>query len=103
MATSRLKLPVTRMPVKDKTIESVGYDPTRNILEVEFKAGGVYQYNEVAPKIYDDLMKAGSKTAFFDERIRSRWVCDRYNRCYPKPGEAEEDDEQDSGGGDKKT
>jgi len=47
-----------RQSVSSSRLVSVGYDTENKVLEVEFKHGGIYQYNDVPEKIYNDLMKA---------------------------------------------
>jgi hypothetical protein len=48
-----------RIPVQSSNISSVGYDPARKVLEVEFRGKGknrVYQYQDVPAWIFDDLI-----------------------------------------------
>ena len=47
--------------VDSSHIASVGYDREGKILEVTFKAGGVYQYHAVKPEEYAGLLAAQSK------------------------------------------
>ena len=51
----------------------MGYDPARQILEVEFRNGSAYQYMDVTPDEHDALMAATSKGAHFNLRIRDRY------------------------------
>ena len=62
-----------RSPVTSSSIASVGYDPARQILEVEFRNGSAYQYMDVTPDEHDALMAATSKGAHFNLRIRDRY------------------------------
>ncbi|MGS0687121.1 KTSC domain-containing protein [Nakamurella sp. GG22] len=58
-----------RQRVDSTSLESIGFDPATNQLEIQFRAGGVYRY-AVPRRIYRELMKASSLGAFFARRIR---------------------------------
>jgi hypothetical protein len=62
-----------RRTVSSSAISSVGYDPKEKVLELEFSSGGVYDYYEVPPKIYAELMSAESKGRFVSEQIRGQY------------------------------
>lgn len=62
-----------RKHVTSSAISSVGYDEGSSILEVEFQSGAVYDYLDVPPKVYRDLLKADSKGRFVSRRIRDRY------------------------------
>ena len=66
-----------RIPVSSSNLKSVGYDPDRRILEVEFNNGDVYQYDRVPASVYRDLMSAGSHGTYFSAYVR-------YNYSYRK-------------------
>lgn len=59
-----------REPVTSSKIKSVGYDPERKVLEVEFKNGGLYQYSGVDPQEHADLMAAPSIGKHFHAAIK---------------------------------
>jgi hypothetical protein len=59
-----------REPVDSSNLVSVGYDPNTHILEVEFKAGTVYEYKDVPLDIYTELMSAASKGSYHYRNIR---------------------------------
>jgi hypothetical protein len=61
-----------RVPVESSSIESVGYE--KNVLEVRFRNGGLYQYFDVPEETLVLLMRAGSKGAFFNQSIRGRYA-----------------------------
>ena len=50
------RLNVNRQSVKSSNIATIDYCPTRKVLEVEFKNGGVYHHADVPNGAYDDLM-----------------------------------------------
>lgn len=46
---------MVRQPVESSAIKSVGHDPDKLILEVEFKNGAVWQYSPVTGYLFDAL------------------------------------------------
>ena len=60
-----------RVPVESSSIDSVGYE--KNVLEVRFRNGGLYQYYDVPEETLVMLMRADSKGAFFNRSIRGRY------------------------------
>ncbi len=62
-----------RKSVASSAISSVGYDESSSVLEVEFESGVVYDYFDVPPKVYKDLLQASSKGHFVSRRIRDRY------------------------------
>ena len=69
---------IERNPVKSNNIASVGYDDESEILEVELTNGSVYRYYDVPGKIYDGLMRAGSRGSYLhSEIITQGYQCER--------------------------
>jgi len=64
---------VRRQAVDSSSLESVGYDVSTHVLEIAFRNGGVYQYEDVPPEVFEDLMAADSLGRFFTARIRPRY------------------------------
>lgn len=62
-----------RTPVASSNIASVGHDPETNTLEVEFKNGGVYQYEGVSADEHGALASADSIGSHFHKNIKSRY------------------------------
>jgi hypothetical protein len=62
-----------RQTVKSRILRSVGYDDSIKILEIEFQNGLVYQFLEVPPKVYADLMHSGEIGKFFTDKVRARF------------------------------
>ena len=62
-----------RDPVASSSIVSAGYEPSSETLEIEFANGGVYQYYNVPPSIYEAFLNAGSKGLFFISQIKDRF------------------------------
>lgn len=59
-----------RIPVSSSNIASIGYDPDRRVLEIEFLNGSVYQYFGVPESLYRGLMNASSHGSYFDSYIK---------------------------------
>ena len=54
-------LPLLRESLNSSALASAGYDPTINMLEVEFtRSGSVYRYYDVPESVYDSLISADS-------------------------------------------
>ena len=62
-----------RTKVESSNIASVGYDQLDSILEIEFKSGAVYQYENVPIRVYDVMMKADSVGKYFNAHIKSKY------------------------------
>lgn len=59
-----------RERVQSQALRSVGYDPRRRILEIEFAGGNVYRYADVDEDVYTGLMTAASLGEYFSRHIR---------------------------------
>lgn len=62
---------MNRQSVESSNLASVGYDAENEILEVEFKHGGVYQYFDVPQNVYEELMNVSSHGVYFSANIRN--------------------------------
>jgi hypothetical protein len=62
-----------RTPVTSSTLVSVGYEDSRQVLEIEFKRLSVYQYLGVPKTLHQQLMASPSKGRFFDQKIREKF------------------------------
>ncbi|WP_133501551.1 KTSC domain-containing protein [Cognatilysobacter terrigena] len=62
-----------RISLDSEALSSVGYDPSRRVLEVEFTSGRVYQYFGVPQIEVERLLEAESQGAYFSERVRDRY------------------------------
>jgi hypothetical protein len=68
---------VERTPVNSSNIKSVGYDPIRKVLEVEFKTGSVHQYEDVPHDLPEKMVKADSVGRFFNQHVKNRFKSSR--------------------------
>ena len=66
-----------RAHVKSASLHSVGYDPRRHLLEVEFRQGRIYRYFEVPPAAHRDLLNARSIGAYFNRHVKPAYRCRR--------------------------
>jgi hypothetical protein len=72
-----------RVPVESSSIESIGYE--KNVLEVRFHNGGLYQYFDVPEELLVMLMQAESKGSFFNQRIRGRFSSTKLQQAQAAP------------------
>lgn len=64
-----------RQSVESSNLATVGF--LNNVLEIEFRHGGVYQYFDVSERVYMDLMRADSKGTYHNKYIKNHY---RYRR-----------------------
>lgn len=62
-----------RLPVQSSNLRSIGYDQGDKILEVEFHGGRLYQYFDVPPEIYINLMASPSKGKYHAYFVKNRF------------------------------
>lgn len=58
-------------------MQSVGYEGKREVLEIEFQSGAIYQYLDVPAAVYEELWGAESKGQYFNRAIRDSYECVR--------------------------
>jgi KTSC domain-containing protein len=58
---------------KSSQILSIGYDKEKQILEVEFSSGGIYDYSGVPESVYEEFIHAESLGSFIATRIRGAY------------------------------
>ena len=54
-------------------MNSVGYDPNTEILEIEFSEKDIYEYYAVPINIYNNFMKASSLGKYFHKHIKNKY------------------------------
>jgi hypothetical protein len=64
---------ILRIKVKSSNINSVGYETSLKVLQVEFLNGSIYQYYDVPKHIFTELLKADLKRKFFNSKISFRF------------------------------
>jgi len=60
-----------RTKVESSNITSIGYNPQKTLLEIEFNNGSIYQYHPVTEAQHKELMAASSQGSWFYKNIRS--------------------------------
>ncbi|MBA1275757.1 KTSC domain-containing protein [Stutzerimonas azotifigens] len=69
---------MARARVESESLRSVGYDPARRVLEVEFQGDGVYRYEDVPPEVVLELLEAESMGTYFNQVFKAQGF--RYRR-----------------------
>jgi hypothetical protein len=62
-----------RTPVDSRSVSSIGYDPTKRVLEVEFRPHRVYRYFDVPDDVYEHLMHAPSIGRYVNYNIKEHF------------------------------
>lgn len=67
---------ILRVPVNSSNIRSIGYDETRQVMEIEFWSRGafpppIYRFGFITKEQHETLMKAESIGAHFNTVIKS--------------------------------
>jgi hypothetical protein len=63
-----------RRHVESSALQSVGYDPEKKILELEFRSnGGVWQYYRLPLTVYDKFIHAESLGSYFVTKIKGKY------------------------------
>ena len=62
-------------PVESSMVHAVGYDRKTKNLEVVFNSGRTYIYEDVPPKVYKELMEAGSKGSYMRSAVIDCYTC----------------------------
>ena len=62
-----------RTPVQSSNLLAIGYEPSTEILEVEFLDNSVYEYRNVPQVVYDQFMNASSLGSYFNREISQNY------------------------------
>lgn len=68
-----------RTPVSSSNVASIGYDVAAQVLEVEFKTGAVYAYDQVPAEIHADLMAAASVGQVLNSKVKPNYPFRKVN------------------------
>jgi hypothetical protein len=60
--------------VISSNLMAMGYDPNSGELQVQFRNGEIYSYQNVPPEVYDALLNAPSKGTYFAFNIRNQTI-----------------------------
>jgi hypothetical protein len=69
--------PIEMLPACSTMAAQVGYDYDREILQIEFNNGSVYQYAEVEPETWEDLQSTDSLGSFYNQEIKGYYPSQR--------------------------
>ncbi|WP_373543601.1 KTSC domain-containing protein [Chamaesiphon sp.] len=69
--------PIEMLPACSTMAAQVGYDRDREILQIEFNSGAVYQYSAVEPEIWEDLQATDSIGSFYNQEIKGYYPSTR--------------------------
>lgn len=72
-----------RILVNSSDVVSVGYEPTQELMEVEFHGGRIYQYQAVPQTLYEQFMHADSYGQFLFAHVNGRY---RYKKLDKSAG-----------------
>ncbi|WP_295617565.1 KTSC domain-containing protein [Chamaesiphon sp. GL140_3_metabinner_50] len=61
---------IEMLPACSSMAAQVGYDEEREILQIEFNSGAVYQYSHVEPELWEDLQSTDSIGSFYNHEIK---------------------------------
>lgn len=75
-----MPLAMKRVSIISKALAKVGYDEERQTLEITFKDGRVYEFEDVPPKVHFELMTSASKGMYFQDYIRDVYHHKRTDR-----------------------
>jgi hypothetical protein len=64
---------MARAPLQSSVLAAAEYFPELPALDIVFNTGDVYRYFEVPLSLYQDLLEADSKGAFFNAHIRNQF------------------------------
>jgi KTSC domain len=68
--------------VESSTLATVAYDGKRELLQLEFTSGALYQYFGVPLVVHEAMLRASSKGSYFNHAIRGRFP---YRRIFNWP------------------
>jgi KTSC domain len=57
--------------VTSSTVQSIAYDPTEKVMEVQFKSGALYEYLNIEPEMFDYVQSSPSKGKALHEVVKT--------------------------------
>lgn len=66
-----------RKRVNASNLRSVGYDPGKQLLEVEFTSGSIMQYSGVPSEVHRRFVNSPSPGSFFQDQIDENFPAQR--------------------------
>lgn len=69
-----------RKPVESSMLQSIGYDRSKHVLELEFTSRQVYQYFDVPAALHKELLEASSHGSYFNDYIKDQFLFTKVSR-----------------------
>jgi hypothetical protein len=66
-------IPMARVLLQSSVLAATEYSPPLQALDIVFNSGEVYRYLKVPLSLYQNLLEADSKGAFFNAHIRNQF------------------------------
>ncbi len=64
-----------------KALGSAGYDPASRTLRLRFRHGGLYDYHDVPPEVFEALIASAHPWTEWQEHIKASYDYDRLDRA----------------------
>ncbi|WP_396336445.1 KTSC domain-containing protein [Fischerella sp. JS2] len=64
---------IAMLPMNSSMVNAIGYDGDKNILQIEFHNGAVYQYSDIDQDTWQDLHQANSIGKYFNKNVRGEY------------------------------
>ena len=69
-------------------LEAVAYDPAGRRLLLRFRTGAIFEYENVPPVVYEEMLAAPSKGGYFSEYVRPDYPYRRVREAEGAPAVA---------------
>lgn len=79
--------------IQSTTLATIVYDEAREVLQLKFVSGAIYQYFGVSRAVHEALLSAPSKGRYFNQAIRGGFP---FCRVFPSQGRVPEPEVPDS-------
>ncbi|MFB2920725.1 MULTISPECIES: KTSC domain-containing protein [Aerosakkonema] len=79
-STIKGEKPIAMLSVRSTMASAIGYDESRQILQIEFLSGTIYQYLGVEREIWESFRDSSSKGKFFNQEIKGQYASLRVDK-----------------------
>ena len=69
--------PIAMLPVNSSMANAVGYDPSQQVLQVEYSNGSVYEYSDIDTETWESLQTTDSIGRFINQNIKGQYQSKR--------------------------
>jgi hypothetical protein len=77
-----------RSPLTSSSVASAGYDEATLVLEIEFRSGRIYQFEDVPRGVFDWLLRTPNKGSYVARMINNKF---RFRDVTPRAAGSEPD------------